>query len=79
MFTWVPRSPVWHGLAVTAMVVLVHRPPLGSFFVEDDARNLYIGSWVQNWWAVLYDREGALEVNTCFSRPLKYFSLWLDW
>jgi hypothetical protein len=61
------------------MVVVVHRPLLASFFVDDDARNLYVMSRVENWWALLYDRELAVEVNNYFYRPLTYFSLGLDW
>jgi hypothetical protein len=60
-------------------LVFIHRPLLGSFFLEDDARSLYIGSRLENWWALLYDREVAVEVNNYFYRPLIYFSLWLDW
>lgn len=63
---------------VAAMVATVHAPLLDSFFVEDDARNLYVGSRVGNWLALFYNREIALEANNYFYRPLSYVSLWLD-
>jgi len=75
-----PRRPwVWYLLGLATMVVLVHRPLLGSFFLEDDGRNLYVGSRIENWLALFYNREISIEVNNYFYRPLSYFSLWLDW
>lgn len=63
---------------LATMVAVVHGPLMGSFFVEDDGRNLYVGSRVGNWLALFYNREISLEANNYFYRPLSYFSLWLD-
>lgn len=69
---------VLYLFCAAAMVATVHAPLLDSFFVEDDARNLYVGSRVGNWLALFYNREVALEANNYFYRPLSYVSLWLD-
>lgn len=69
---------VLYLLCLAAMVAAVHGPLLDSFFVEDDARNLYIGSRIENWLALFYNRESSLEANNYFHRPLGYLSLWLD-
>jgi hypothetical protein len=69
---------VLYLLCLAAMVAAVHGPLLDSFFVEDDARNLYIGSRIENWLALFYNREISLEANNYFYRPLSYLSLWLD-
>lgn len=79
LVTRLPRPWVWYLVGLAAMVALVHRPLLGSFFLEDDARNLYVGSQVESWWGVLYDREVGVEVNNYFYRPLNHFSMWLGW
>lgn len=73
------RHWIWYLVSLTVLVVFVHRPLLGSFFVGDDARLLYVGSRVPSWWAILYDREIAVEVDNYFYRPLARFSMWLDW
>ncbi len=74
-----PRPWIWGLVGVAAMVAFVHWPLLASFFVDDDARSLYIMSRVESWWALLYDREVAVEVNNYFYRPLNYFSLGIGW
>lgn len=69
---------VWSLLGLATVVVLLHGPLLGSFFVDDDGRNLYVGSRVENWLALFYSREVSIEVNNNFYRPISYLSLWLD-
>lgn len=69
---------VLYLLCLAAMVAAVHGPLLDSFFVEDDARNLYISSRIEKWLALFYNREISLEANNYFYRPLSYLSLWLD-
>jgi hypothetical protein len=73
------RQPwVWYLLGLATVVVLLHGPLFGSFFIEDDGRNLYVGSRVENWLALFYSREVSIEVNNYFYRPISYLSLWLD-
>lgn len=77
-FFWLRRPLVWYLVGLSTMVAFLHGPLLGSFFVDDDGRNLYIGSRVENWLALFYNREISIEATNYFYRPIGYFSLWLD-
>lgn len=71
----------WSALAIMGLAVLVlvvHGPLLNSYFVGDDAHHIYMGTILDNWLAIFYDQDVAVEVTGYFYRPISYLSLWLD-